>query len=281
MAEQKLTLEYSAVLKFDSGKSKWDVKLADYVNIDGQPDNSFVKLRRCGLNFGFPRLVFEHIGKDKTERSEFTLAASIGYMNIQHLRNEAQRADLQAGMIASLPEWQRASAKIRPKRESRCAKIHQSKGFLSVIIPAVGGHPAMPVDIARPLCSTDDLVVRMDEKGIEHIIRFIADGAFDADIKRSSRNPDLPKGVYKRGNAFVVRSGNSKKYKKAASIEDALRLVSGEGMGDHDLSSHESADGAEAAGDGVIGDTDGDGDGGIGDGDGDVTVSEAACNHSA
>ena len=142
------------------------------------------------------------------------------------MRNKAHADALQAGFIDSVPAWQRLFAKPMAKRVSRPQKREQNKGFVTVVLPAAGGHGPVTVDIARPLCSTDDLVVRLHDKTIEHIVRIIVDEGFDDELKRAARDPALPKGVLKRGSKFlVVQNGTSKKYKYVDSIDAAVRMA--------------------------------------------------------
>ena len=192
-----MQMEMVPTFRVTNCKAEWKVQANELIEINGI---RYVELKRGKAHqFGFARLVYNVLGlEDKC----WSLASSICYSELQKMRNEAQRVELDSARLELLPEWQRASAKLKPKRRSRseCKELGDHRGVLTLEVPNVGGG---------------------EVKRIDCVLSYIVSKGFDNTLKKQSRDPCIPKGVFKRGSKFVVgfnKSPSFKRYKTVGSI---------------------------------------------------------------
>ena len=179
---------------------------ADIVVKDGV---SYVKLRMAGLTRAFPRLVCDYMQRmGIIPLNEFTLRMSKGYAEIQRIRNEQETEHVRQQALDALPAWQRAHAKAEmPKKRSRqqLEELSQvdNRECMTITV-AEGEEKEFNVELFRPLRFDEDLTVRLDAELLQNLISYIVEGGFDSELRRPARDPSLPPGVYKRGDAYLV-----------------------------------------------------------------------------
>ena len=198
-------LTFSLAPRLALGKAKWDVHDEDIIMRRGE--DSFVQLRKGGLNYGFPRLVYAAIGSVFDKR-DWSLSKSNGYKKLQELRNEAQRDELNNGELAKLPVWQRATA--QPKKNTSQSRdqikaAREGRSVMTIHVPGGNGKPDMAVEMLRPALKGDELVCKLCPTTLRFVIDFIAEMGFDDDLKRASTEPGLPKGAKRKGNTSIIK----------------------------------------------------------------------------
>ena len=177
---------------------------ADIVVKDGV---SYVKLRMAGLTRAFPGLVCDNMQRMGMIRlNEFTLRMSKGYAEIQRIRNEQETEHVRQQAADALPAWQRAHAKAEmSKRRSRQQLEERlDNRECRTITVAEGEEKEFNVELFRPLRFDEDLTVRLDAELLQNLISYIVERGFDSELRRPARDPSLPPGVYKRGDAYLV-----------------------------------------------------------------------------
>ena len=230
--EGRLQMEMVPTFRVTNCKAEWKVQANELIEINGI---RYVELKRGKAHqFGFARLVYNVLGlEDKC----WSLASSIGYSELQKMRNEAQRVELDSARLELLPEWQRASAKLKPKRRSRseCKELGDHRGVLTLEVPSVGGGEVKRIDCVTPVFNGESFRVKLDRAMVEHVLSYIVSKGFDNTLKKQSRDPCIPKGVFKRGSKFVVgfnKSPSFKRYKTVGSIEEAVQVLGDTGGDD-------------------------------------------------
>jgi hypothetical protein len=199
-----LVLNYCPRVQFGS-KVRWDIAEDDIVLEVGHV--KYVQLRKTGVNYGFSRIVHASTG-DNFDKKEWSLSKSNGYKELQTLRNEAQMAEFEASEKQKLPSWQQATAKVKATPRVTRTLIQQRRTEKSVIVvgvPGVNGKQPMDVEFLRPVCPGDELACKLCVDTLQHLVSFIVDSSFNNDLKRSSRQLDLPKGTKRQGGKYVVK----------------------------------------------------------------------------
>lgn len=216
----KLTLAYGA-------ECKWEVPEKDITEME---QIKFVQLRQGGVCFGFPRLVFHEASSQGVHlgpKERWSLSSSEGYQALQKLRNDAQSQEL----LAKLPEWQRNTAKVKKNKKQKKQDgpdAKECRSSLSIEVPGVGDAPSMEVRVVRPIRAHEELRVELRQDVIDHIVKFVAISGFDAVGRKRGRDPEVPKGVYRRKvntdgmlmDQFVVVA--NKRWKRLGTIEEAV-----------------------------------------------------------
>ena len=183
---------------FCYGQAKWDLKSCELQR--AQDGTDMVKLCKGGLCLGFPRLVFSQLGCHRN--NEWTLSSSVGYKELQDLRNEACAQEARQEFLKNLPKWQHATAKEKPKRASR-AQMKDKRATVSTIkidVPVPWGEPGeiQSLKIAKPILASDELTVELSKEIIDFAAKYMAAKGFSEDLKRSAYDVSLPKGVRKK-----------------------------------------------------------------------------------
>ena len=199
--EQTLTLVWKPQLLI--GKAKWDIALEDIVHDCGED-----KYVQGGMSLGFTRLVYAMLDHEP-DKKEFTTSASEGYRELQSLRNEAQRKELEEKVVEKLPEWQRATA-AKSEKPKRCSRTEQekqraAKDVMEVEVPGVDDKPARLIKMLRPVLNGDELICLLDTVSLMHILRFIADKRIDKNLKRQGPLEDAPKGTKRKGDQYLIK----------------------------------------------------------------------------
>ena len=112
-------------------KAEWRVQDSELIEIDGA---EYVQLKKGKANHhGFPRLVYAKLGLAEPDKA-WTLSTSIGYKELQDLRNQAQCAALESQREEQLPAWQRGKAKAKktPKSKHQLAELREHRGVLKI-----------------------------------------------------------------------------------------------------------------------------------------------------
>ena len=220
MLVMPLALNFVPTFNLEGSKAEWKVHHSELIELNG---TQYVELKKGKCNHhGFPRLVYTMAELDD---KDWSLTSSIGYKELQSLRNEAQRAALTSAQLEALPTWQRASAKLKPKRTSRCKlkELSEHRGVLTINVPGANGTATKAIEVITPVYSAEDIRVKLDVQTVMHVLAFIVDRGFDMDLKRQPRDPELPKGVYKRNGKYIVRLTPTadKKYKTVDTVDEA------------------------------------------------------------
>ena len=212
-------------------KAEWRVQDTELIKIDGA---EFVQLKKGKANHhGFSRLVYAKLDLSEPDKS-WTLSTSVGYKELQDLRNQAQCAALESQRQEQLPAWQRGKAKAKAKdtRKSKhqLAELRDHRGVLKVALPsAIEGAEIVEIEVVTPVINSEDLRVKHDEDTIARVLAFIVERGFDDDLRRAPRDPELPKHVYKRGKKLVVLFPGEKKRRTAEDV-DAARVLLDQGL---------------------------------------------------
>ena len=122
------------------------------------------------MNIGTPRLV---TAKIDDEVDQFTLASSIGYVGIQCMRNAVLVELVRAQALEKLPEWQRKTAAVQPKKRRKRDEIKElleHRDVLKVFVPGVDGNPGMDIDMIAPVFDNEELRVKLDCDQINHMV---------------------------------------------------------------------------------------------------------------
>ena len=135
------------------------------------------------------------------------------------------------------------------------------RGTTSMLIAFAGDSDQESLRVLRPLHPKDGLYVRYTPANIVCLVNFLRNEGFDECLSTSAKN-DLPKGIAKRGNIFLVnytkRDGNQG-WKSFKILEDAIQFQEEEEDEDKcaagALAHIELTDGADAGGsaDGAVG----------------------------
>ena len=95
--------------------------------------------------------------------------------------------------------------------------------MLTINVPGANGTATKAIEVITPVYSAEDIRVKLDVQTVMHVLAFIVDRGFDMDLKRQPRDPELPKGVYKRNGKYIVRLTPTadKKYKTVDTVDEA------------------------------------------------------------
>lgn len=207
----------------DDGEAKWEVDNNHVVEVG---ESLFVKLPRSAA--GFAKLVFHKCDQvPKPLPRNYSLTASLGYIELQKLRNEKQSEDLLAQDQESVPAvFQHCAAPPKKKRATRQSlqEMRSKPQALELDIEGV------PVKVLRPVHPRDDLCVELCAASIAHVIAFLqASGFSEGNMQKQRRqlSPDVPAGVWqrttKKGTTFYLvpcKTAEGKvKYKSYRDVE--------------------------------------------------------------
>ena len=163
---EALKLERFWRLTTDAGKAKWEVDNNHIVEVG---ESLFVKLPRSAA--GFSKLVFHKCDQvPKPLPRNYSLTASLGYIELQKLRNEKQSEDLLAQDQDIVPAlFQQCAAPPKKKRATRqiLQDMRSKPEALELDIEGV------PVKVLRPVHPRDDLCVELCAASIARVIAFL------------------------------------------------------------------------------------------------------------
>ena len=220
-----MVLSFLPTLRGVDGKAKWELRDEDLLQVDGV---QFVRLKRTGVNYGFPRLVKERIALiDEMAANSWSLSTSTGYNNMMATRNRLHEEHMRSVRLQALPAWQRATAKVQMRNPRSVLKeLAEHREVMSIEVPDAGGGSPVPIVMLRPLTFSEGLIVRLDVQNLEHILAYIIAQGFDDDLKPPSRDSQMPRGILKRGEKYLVkRSHGNKRSKMASTYDEALDLL--------------------------------------------------------
>ena len=141
---EALKLERFWRLTTDDGQAKWEVDNHHVVEVG---DTLFVKLPRPAA--GFSKLVFHKCDQvPKPLPRNYSLTASLGYIELQKQRNQKQSEDLLAQDREQIPSLFQAAANQRKKRRTTREGLQELRSKPEAIELNVDG---MTVKVLRPV----------------------------------------------------------------------------------------------------------------------------------
>ena len=102
-----------------------------------------------------------------------------------------------------------------------------------VTVPGYDDVPPMDVRMVRAVCKSDELIVVLDATALDHVFEFMRHaGVSDEACQTRAYKPDvdIPKGVYRRGETFVVNvaeTSDAKRFRRAKTMKEAIAISNG------------------------------------------------------
>ena len=226
----------------------WKIPSKDVISMDG---NIFVKL--CTRNSSLSSLI-GNVG------GFLCLTRSDGYKALMKLRNhetEIQNAELQKEEAALAGECNLFDeVKKIKKRISRsdAARERANRSRTVDVELELDNCDTVVVTMLRPVHTSDHIYIKFVEDNVSYVLHWLRHHSF-SEHKRP-RNPDnLPKGVYRQSNKFMVvytAADGSTKRKRHHDIESALAFhadpAAADDAGDDDEAESELLDVAPEGG---------------------------------
>ena len=216
------------------GDISWKVKPCHVITIDGE---QFVKI--TAWDPAFVRMMCEGFGEWK-RRSNKTLSSCEGLKQIIAIRNQ-QDFNGPSGSSGGSSLFPDASPSTTGtcvhKRHKRSAEkikeLRLNPDVMPVTVPGYDDVPPMDVRMVRAVCTSDELIVVLDATALEHVFEFMRHaGVSDEACQTRAYKPDvdIPKGVYRRGDTFVVNvaeTSDAKRFRRAKTMQEAIAISNG------------------------------------------------------
>ena len=209
-------------------KSQWKIVKDDEVISCGGTE--YVKL--CPRSYSLARLIVEKnsaIAEDEQDEL-ISLARSMGYTNMLRIRNQQQAASFLESV--SQPSASCTLFAPPPEKKARVIISRQQIGELrrnpqDLTIAITAGGVTMDVKVLRAFHPQENIFVEYEARTIAHVLGFIRELGF---TEKREKKADLPEGIRRRGDKFVVRVLNSVsasgvkqyKYKTFDNVDDAM-----------------------------------------------------------
>ena len=216
------------------GEISWKVKPSHMITIGGE---QFVKV--TSWDPAFVRMMCEDVG-DWKRRNNKTLSSCEGLKQIIAIRNQ-QHLNGPSGSSGGCSLFPDASPsttgtcvhKKHKRTVTRIKELRLNPDVKPVTVPGYDDVPPMDVRMVCAVCKSDDLIVVLDATALEHVFGFMRHaGVGDEACQTRAYKPDadIPKGVYRRGEAFVVHvaeTSDAKRFRRAKTIQEAIAISSG------------------------------------------------------
>ena len=187
------------------------------VNIGG---DDFVRLR--ANDRGLVKLVCE----DEVDVRNPSLSGCPGFARLIQARNECD-VEEQEDQPSNAVLFDKPQPKKQKKRSAATIRaIKDNPTVIDVPIPGYDGN-MMNIPMATPVRPRDDVMVRLQADVLDHVVMSIRPAGICLD-KRTYRPEDLPKGVYKRGEGYVVniKTDDGVAYKRCKTMDDVNAALS-------------------------------------------------------
>ena len=194
---EALKLERFWRLTTHDGEAKWEVDNNHIVEVG---ESLFVKLPMSAA--GFSNLVFHKCDQvPKPLPRNYSLTASLGYIELQKLRNEKQSDDLLAQDQASVPAlFQQCAAPPQKKKRASRQILQEMRSKPEALELDVDG---VPVKVLRPVHPRDDLCVELCAASIARVIAFLqASGFSEGNMQKQRRS--LPPRTSRRLRRHII-----------------------------------------------------------------------------
>lgn len=218
-----VTIEHHIVIAM-GGKAGWKVKPHQVVAVG---ESQFVRLQPTDGTL--VRMLCDGMLGDNKLPKNPTLATCPGFRELQKLRNEQQRVELQAD-VPACGLFEQGNQEVKKVRRTAAAVKELRENPQMLHVQVVGeGQKTMVIDMVRPVHPCDDLAVRLDSEMLEFIFDFIRHRGISADLLQATRAyaSSGSDGVWKFGDGFVVKvkAEDGAKYKRAKTVEQAVEMV--------------------------------------------------------
>ena len=225
------TLRWDAVVSL-GGASAWRIKHDMLIEVDG---TNFVKI--SPVDYSFIKLVSEDI-VDRLPTNP-TLSQCPGMRKLQQLRNQqhlAKEASPMAKLFAGVGA-ERAQKRTR-LTAAAVKELRDAPNIITLNVPAFSDHGPMAIECLSPVFGLDDIIVKLDEHMIEHIVLWIRHHGVTYEMLGDKRkyNSSDTKGVWAHGdgNGFVVKlpamftrgGGKPQKYVRVQTAAEAVDILS-------------------------------------------------------
>lgn len=208
---------------------EWKVTKGLVRTIDEQ---TFVKLR--AYDIGLNRRVCHGVLDLPRKCYKLSLAQTEGYKTLLKLRQDAVDSEGPASgqtsardvLSTGRPDGERKRKRGGRITAAKVQELRQQPSLIDLDLPGIDGNPPLVIQVVRPCHPGDELAVRLCPVTIEKVVLFIRAKGVSEDVltsRRSYRDDSLPVGVWKMGNAGLVRrlkaddeqevEGSSQKYK--------------------------------------------------------------------
>jgi hypothetical protein len=183
------------------GKKSWKIiKPQDTVVTDQQ-----VFVRMALKDTSLSQLVFEKL--EGVPREFANLACSRGLADLIQLRNAAQARLLEPAAAGARLLFDQVGPQPKMRRQSRHAiKMARCEARDSVSIEFNIGDQLCQVEVLKPVHPNDNLFVEYEPTALWQVLTYIRNSGFSDEVRKFSKRESLPKGVFRRGDAFLVRS---------------------------------------------------------------------------
>lgn len=172
------------------------------------------------------------------------LSQTLGYHELIKLRNQTQAAEL-AGDGCNLFGDEAPASKKKPRVSQKAMKeMREKPEVLTVELPEYG-----EIKCLRPIHSKDALFVEYDAQNLTRVFNFLRQAGFDDELSSyGPRDPSLPKGVWKRGNCYLVlfKKAGVQATKTCDSLETVHAFIAQQQTSAEDLVPDEEAEPREA-----------------------------------
>ena len=161
------------------------------------------------------------------------LGKTVGYPELVKLRNQTQASELE-GDGCNLFGDEAPSSKKKPRVSKKAMKeMREKPEVLTLHLPEYG-----EIKCLRPIHSKDALFVEYDAQNLTRVFNFMRKAGFLDDGVYGPRDPSLPKGVWKRGEQYVVhfqKSSAESGFKKCESLEAVHAFMAQQQISAEDL----------------------------------------------
>ena len=144
------------------------------------------------------------------------------------IRNDQQRKEFAKTACDLFPDAHKQQPKKHRLSAAKIKELRQQPAVLNVTVPGFGERQSKDVRMLRPVNPRDDIAVPLDDDTLDHVFGFIRhDGISTESLAKrpyKTSDGDVPKGIWRRGDAFVVHM-HGKRYRSAKTLEDAVELA--------------------------------------------------------
>ena len=214
LSAQKMpaTLEVSYTLQIDDAPA-WKIPSSALVLVG---EEQYVKIK--AYDVGFIRMLC-HGCVDLPEKTRFALSETDGWKVLRDLRNKAaftqpcadepQENNSLVALFGCEPSPQPKKAKVRISAD-KVGDMRNNPTTFEFIVPVDGCE--MGIKAVTPAHPCDELVLKLDPDGIEHVCNFIKSNGLDQEmlLRRRNYRDEGHAGLWRNGrNSGLVRKGDS------------------------------------------------------------------------
>ena len=180
----------------------------------------------------------------------WTLSGNIGLSHMIAERNKQQAKAMADSEGAACSLFDSPQRKRQPKSRAVLEQLRKSPEIMTLEIHVYGKN--LQVDVLRPVVSNDNLFVACDEQMLGAVLNYIRSSGFEERQPRSV-SKDLPRGIQRRGGAFVVKYVKPEGaigWKRAKTMDDAVAFLADPYDQDSSGDERDLADEAQPGGEG-------------------------------